>query len=437
MNRLRLILKQASLSHVLKFILSPLILLVFSSALWAGELSYLDKRFTQSTKTGLLLQMPNGQMQAEKSSDTLRTPASTTKLLTGYLALEHWGRNHQFSTPFYLRDNGDYPPLLVIKGFGDPFMVSEELKQVAHNVAAQLKAQNIQQLSGLLLDTQYYVANPTLPGRSPTANPYDAIPSALAVNFNTVYVRMEQGVLVSAEAQTPLTATAAILAKPYLKQIKKKERFNTGNWRQMGERNYAELLTIFLNDKGISILNAPEWEALTEQDQLIYTHKNSKTLEEIVASMMKYSTNFIANQLALNLSAETLGAPASPKKLLQFYEQTLHRFNWQNARIEEGAGLSSKNRLSPQQLVDLLERFSVYKDLLPEVEPNVFAKTGTLFGVSTLAGYILQDNEYWPFALMMNTRMPYQYRNVVAKQLRDSLPKNIATQELSHVSTAP
>ncbi|BBP43158.1 D-alanyl-D-alanine carboxypeptidase/D-alanyl-D-alanine-endopeptidase [Thiosulfativibrio zosterae] len=397
-----------------------LLLSVSFANVWAADLSFLEERFTASDQTGLLLTAANGQVLAAKDAQQLRTPASTTKLLTAYLALQHWGADYRFQTRFYLHQLPNQTTYLVVQGFGDPFLTSEELQTVAKSLAQRLQTLQLSQLAGIQLDTSYYVANPSLPGTFKSQNPYDAIPSAITANFNTVNVIKNQGQVRSAEAQTPLTLTALALAQA-LDSSPKAQRMNSGELRETGEQNFAELLAIFLAQQGIAVGKEVVWQKVDALDTLMVTHHNSKTLAEMIAPMMRYSTNFIANQLALNLSAEAFGPPASPEKVAKFYQQQLQALGWQEALIEDGAGLSANNRLSPQQLVELLGLFEPYRDLLPEIEPRIFAKSGSLIGVSTLAGYIQKDQDYWPFALMMNEKMPYHYRNLVAKQLRDSL----------------
>ena len=398
-----------------------LLLLSLSCAnAWAAELSFLEERFTASNQTGLLLTTANGQVLAAKDARQLRTPASTTKLLTAYLALQHWGADYRFQTQFYLHRLPNQTAYLLVQGLGDPFLTSEELQIVSKSLAQSLQTMPLSHLAGIQLDTSYYAPNPSLPGTLKSQNPYDALPSAITANFNTINVIKNQGQVRSAEAQTPLTPTAQMLAKA-LDSSHKAQRMNSGELRQTGEQNFAELLAIFLAQEGIVIGKEVVWQKVQPQDTLIFIHHNRKSLAEMIAPMMRYSTNFIANQLALNLSAEAFGAPASPEKVAKFYQQQLQALGWQQAHIEDGAGLSANNRLSPQQLVELLGLFEPYRDLLPEIEPRIFAKSGSLIGVSTLAGYIQKDQDYWPFALMMNEKMPYHYRNLVAKQLRDSL----------------
>jgi len=61
--------------------------------------------------------------------------------------------------------------------------------------------------------------------------------------------------------------------------------------------------------------------------------------------------------------------------------------------------------------------FQPWHHLLPEIEPNVYAKSGTLLGVSTLAGYFYKEKHWFPFALMINQTVPYRYRNQLVNAL--------------------
>jgi D-alanyl-D-alanine carboxypeptidase/D-alanyl-D-alanine-endopeptidase (penicillin-binding protein 4) len=142
----------------------------------------------------------------------------------------------------------------------------------------------------------------------------------------------------------------------------------------------------------------------------------------MIRPMLKYSTNFIANQLALALAADAYKQPANAQLVKQYMNTTLQQqFRWGNFNIQEGAGLSRQNHLTPTQLIDLLHHFKRWKHLLPKKETGVYAKSGTLKGVSTLAGYLVRNNEWKPFALMINQHVPHKLRNQIAKQLRKTL----------------
>jgi len=135
-----------------------------------------------------------------------------------------------------------------------------------------------------------------------------------------------------------------------------------------------------------------------------------------------YSTNFIANQLALTLAADTYKQPANAQLVKRYMNSTLQaHFQWGKFNLQEGAGLSRKNHLKPTQLIDLLNDFKRWKHLLPKKGKGVYAKSGTLRGVSTLAGYLVKGNEWKPFALMINQAVPNKLRNRIAKQLQRTL----------------
>jgi len=389
--------------------LLSLVFLPLSSAL----ASSLDK-FNRYNSAGLLYLDESGKVINKKRANDLFVPASTTKLVTAYLALNHWGEDHRFKTDFFL-DESTTNPALWIKGYGDPFLVSEELIIIARTIGARLKERGIHKLGGIYLDTTYFARNIKLPGTATSNNPYDAIPSALAANFNTVFARSKNGVIVSAEEQTPITTTASFI---YTTMQGHSERVNTGPDHKIAERYFAELLAEFLRREGLEVEDAISWKQVPPALPLTYRHLNSRTLASVIKPMMKYSTNFIANQLILKLSAEYHGTPASSAKVtLTFKEQLSTEFGWKLFFLEDGAGLSRTNRLSPAQLVDVLGQFRRWKHLLPEIEPRIYAKSGSLIGISALAGYIKKQDEWRPFAVIINQKTPYHFRNKLALEL--------------------
>ncbi|MFW5426218.1 MAG: D-alanyl-D-alanine carboxypeptidase, partial [Methylophagaceae bacterium] len=243
------------------------------------------------------------------------------------------------------------------------------------------------------------------------------LPTAIAANFNTIAVKKIAGKIISSEAQTPLTPFAENLAGQ--QQLSKwTSRINTGFSSNEAERYFAELLAAFLRQQGITVGEQLIWGKVPQQS-IYYTHTNSKSLAEIIRPMMKYSTNFIANQLILMLSVEHYLRPANFADVELYMEDHLREeFNWNRVSLKEGAGLSRENKLSPKQLVQLLEAFRPWKHLLPEVAPGIYAKSGTLNKVSTLAGYAVDNNQQWnAFALMMKQSVSHKRRNQLASEL--------------------
>ena len=286
---------------------------------------------------------------------------------------------------------------------------------IARTIAARLKTKGIHKLAGIRLDTSYFASNIKLPGTAGSNNPYDAIPGALAANFNTVFARRSNGMIVSAEEQTPITATGRHI---YSTMQGGSERVNAGPDHKIAERYFAELVAKFLRRQALDVADGIFWGKVPATMPLMYRHLNSRTLADVITPMMKHSTNFVANQLVLKLAAEQQGAPASSDKVtLTLQQQLSTAFGWKSFYLEDGAGLSRANRLSPMQLVDILEQFRAWKHLLPEIEPDIYAKSGSLIGVSALAGYINKQDEWRPFAVIINQKTPYRFRNKLAIEL--------------------
>lgn len=364
---------------------------------------------------GRVLDMPQASLLVEESGadviarnpDRPMVPASTMKLITALAAIDHWGLDHHFHTDFFVDDHDR----LWVRGSGDPFLVSEELDRIA----AGLKAAGIERLSGIATDDGFFAPTLEVAGRSSSNNPYDAPLSSLSANFNTINVRVGPRGVESAEPQTPITPLARSLAAGLPQG---KHRINLGK-RELAPRYFAELLAVKLGTAGIDVPQ-DAWIAgtLPKSARPVYRHQNSRDLRALIDDMLEYSNNFIANHLFLLMAdrgkGESLTMKAAQQAMAAWVDRT---FGWRGYRIEEGAGLSRGNRISARQLVQVVRAFDPYRDLLPQEGEGVFAKTGTLTGVSTLAGYVRRSGRWVPFALMINQPVDYGLRLQVAAAL--------------------
>ncbi len=337
--------------------------------------------------------------------NTAYIPASTMKILTALLALNAWKPEHRFTTEFYLDDE----QILWIKGYGDPYLTSEELDKII----TELKRKGLTKITGLGVDDSYFSANLRIDGRSKSNNPYDAPASALSLNFNTISVIKNQRGTFSAEAQTPLTKFMYDAAK---KLPRGKHRVNIHNQADAA-RYFGEVFATKLQEQGIQVSgHLLEGRARLHKPPF-YRHYNSHQLQEVIKSMLHYSNNFIANQLFLLLGAKHYGAPVSIEKAQQSYSAKVKRlFSWEQ-KFYEGAGLSRKNKLSAQQLVTILEHFAPYKNLLKSQNSRILAKTGTLTGVSSYAGYLYKNSKWVPFAMLINQPIDINFRQRLAQEL--------------------
>jgi serine-type D-Ala-D-Ala carboxypeptidase/endopeptidase (penicillin-binding protein 4) len=91
-----------------------------------------------------------------QNADEPFVPASVTKIMTAWLALEVLGSDYRFETRFYLDDKR----VLYVRGGGDPFLISEELAPLAIDLVAVIGKKPI---NGIVLDANYYPSNLRIP----------------------------------------------------------------------------------------------------------------------------------------------------------------------------------------------------------------------------------------------------------------------------------
>ncbi|MBN2060656.1 MAG: D-alanyl-D-alanine carboxypeptidase [Deltaproteobacteria bacterium] len=328
------------------------------------------------------------------NADHMLIPASILKVLTSLAAIEILGEEFRFKTEFFRSAQGD----LIIKGYGDPFLISEEIRSIAEKLRGFIE--NIQDI---ILDASYFSRPVIIPGRSNTPQPYDAPNGALCVNFNTVNFRREQGHWVSAEPQTPLLPFAI----PRIESSGlKKGRITMASTENEGLRYAGELFKYFFTREGIKVNGGIRiGETPDGKDHLIFSHKSSLTVLQIAGELLEYSNNFIANQLLLAIGAKYYSAPSTLVNGISVLEEFCdNRLGIEDVRLAEGSGLSRDNRISARAMLTVLEHFSPYQRLLRS-EGRQRYKTGTLWNVSTRAGYLdSRSGGVYRFVVMRNSK---------------------------------
>ena len=383
-----------------------------SQAFAESSLVFSKQQF--SDQDAVLVSDQTGRVIYAWRADQLLIPASLNKILTSYLAIDKWGLSDHFKTDFYQIDSQ-----LWVKGYGDPYLVAQEIDQIATGLN-KLKINPIQSIH---IDASYFKTE-SVPWRSTVADPYNAPLSAVAANFNTAFLQKTSTGLISAETQTPLTATAQklVAANQSLLSSGQKVRINLVN-SSNAQTNFAEILAIKLGLPRASIyIN----QSLPEASHLLYRHFNSHSLETVLTGAMKYSNNFIANQIFIKLAEQINTKSVSFASTQTYVDQILKdKFDWHDTTILEGAGLSRANKLSALQIDQLLVLLQPYKQIFKEIihldDAKVFAKTGTLNGISNYAGYIDLPEQQYRFVFMFNRSTPYGYRDrmleLLVKQL--------------------
>ena len=328
---------------------------------------------------GLVLVMDaKGNESVAQNTDEPFVPASVTKIVTAWLAMEVLGGGYRFETRFYLDDKR----VLYVRGGGDPFLISEELAPLATKLVAAVGKKPI---TGIVLDASYYPSNLRIPGIEDTDEAYNALNSALAVNFNTVYAVRSGNKVRSAEKQTPITPLA--ITQFRLRGPNGSGRISLSQDPLVSLQYAGELIAAFIERAGGSVKGKISTGLVPKGLEPVYVHRQSRTLSEILVELLRVSNNYIANQVFLEIGGHRLGGPVSLEKSLQVANEMLAAHGLAAAiHLEEGSGISRNNHFTARGLAKVLELFAPHADLLRGHDGGM-NKTGTMEGVRTLAGY--------------------------------------------------
>ncbi|MBU0481091.1 MAG: D-alanyl-D-alanine carboxypeptidase [Proteobacteria bacterium] len=326
--------------------------------------------------------------------DLPMVPASISKLLTSLLAIRTLGLDYRFRTEFYI----DQDKNLFIQGFGDPFLVSEEIPDIMQN----LTKRGVNEVRTIFIDDSSFNLSAPPDGAGETLNPYDVSPGGLVVNFNTVNISKDKtGLITSAEPQTPLLPIMKTLGRNLPAGI---HRINISHEPENVTTLTGELFRAFQVSAMISGEGPILQKKIPPDAKHIYTHRSSKNLEELITGMLLYSNNFTANQLFLTVGAVLHGYPATWEKA----QSAIHDFidadpvlSKSGITIIEGSGLSRKNKVTARAMLQILKLFRTYTDLLPS-ENGDLIKSGTLTGVYSYAGYLKRNHSLQSFVIILN-----------------------------------
>jgi D-alanyl-D-alanine carboxypeptidase/D-alanyl-D-alanine-endopeptidase (penicillin-binding protein 4) len=326
----------------------------------------------------VLVMDAEGNELVAQNTDEPFVPASVAKIVTAWLAMEVLGGDYRFETRFYLDDKR----VLYVRGGGDPFLISEELAPLATKLVAAVGKKPI---TGIVLDASYYPSKLRIPGIEDTNEAYNAQNSALAVNFNTVYAERSGNKVRSAETQTPITPLA--ITQFRLRGPHGTGRISLSQDPTVSLQYAGELIAAFIGRAGGSVRGKISTGTVPEGRKPVYVHRQSRTLSEILAELLRASNNYIANQVFLEIGGRRLGGPVSLVKSLQVANEMLAAHGLAAAvHLEEGSGISRNNHFTARGLAKVLELFAPHAGLLHGHDGGM-NKTGSMEGVRTLAGY--------------------------------------------------
>lgn len=382
---------------------------------WAAAATAADFSKTAALlgdRDAVVVASPGGRILFSHHPDVERIPASTLKLLTALAAFYYLDTDFRFTTEFF----ADSKANLKIKGQGDPLLISEVVSDIAGLLAADFHGGR-RRFKHLLLDNTYFSAPITIPGVSGSSEPYDAPIGALCVNFNTVNFKQENGTFVSAEPQTPLLP----MVLPEIRASGVSQgRITLGHQQDEITFYTGRLFRHFLEQAGVEFSGRVGIEPVSPGDRLVLAYRSRFTLDRIVARMLTYSNNFMANQVFIGMGARQYGAPGTLAKgvqAVQAYAQ--EELGLERTTIVEGSGISRANRISAREMLRVLTAFEPHRELMKR-KGRLYFKTGHLRGIRTQVGYYHHSEKgLYPYVILLNT--PGKSVHPVVKQMLRTL----------------
>jgi len=350
---------------------------------------------------------------------------------------------------------------LIIKGYGDPNFNAADFWRLLNSI----KQAGISDIKGdLILDKSYFAAPQQQPASFDNEiwRAYNALPSALLVNGRHTRFKFsaspneKNAVAISADMALPqldiinnmrLLPGACRDWRNHMQYSVSSEQTNaaeslktitfSGSLASDCEEKNLEL-SLFTDEQYAYYSFKQLWQALGGQfsgqlqvkarpsQAIMLLEQRSPTLSQVLPEMNKWSNNLMARQLLLSIAAEKMAVPASEA------DGAIAIKNWFNSQqksegkllVENGSGLSRIERLSAEQLARMLVH-AYRSPVMPEFMASLpvlaldgtlmkrlkdspaakraHLKTGSLDGVSAIAGYLLdKQNRRQVLVMLVN-----------------------------------
>ncbi|MBA3032833.1 MAG: D-alanyl-D-alanine carboxypeptidase/D-alanyl-D-alanine-endopeptidase [Gammaproteobacteria bacterium] len=386
--------------------------------------------------TIVVREIDSGKTTLGHRADASMNPASLMKLLTTLAALEILGPAYTWRTELLAAGqpvNGVIEGGLYLRGSGDPKLTYDRLWLLLR----ELRGRGVKEIRGdLLLDRSAFAPVEHDPAAfdGKSLRPYNVGPDALLFNFATLHLNLLPETTAVRILAEPLPAGVEIVNKLQLSDAK-----TCGEWRERLEARLTpgkvELSGAFprsCGERRWHLAGLPNslllhgvftrlWRELGGEfsgqvrergvppNAVLLAASESPALGELVRDINKYSNNVMARQLFLKVGAgETAAADSVVRAWL-----AQNNLNFPELVIDNGAGLSRRERISADSLARLLAT-GWASPVMPEfvsslpiaaidgtakkkfngngVAGRAHLKTGSLEGVRGIAGYLLDKN---------------------------------------------
>jgi serine-type D-Ala-D-Ala carboxypeptidase/endopeptidase (penicillin-binding protein 4) len=378
---------------------------------------------------------PNAAFLFNFQGDRYFIPASTLKLFTTVATLKILQASDRIPTRILSGTelkNGILNHDLIIEGNGDPSFSSASLK----NLVAQLRGKGVKEVRGKLVFSDRLNAKPPIGWEwNDLQEDYAAVPHGFSINRNVlnwqITPALGSGKLIKFRWEEPNLATDWTVENQAItsentestlqierdltrEKLKITGTLNLNAAPELGATSVPDPLSQFsrlfqaeLKNQGIEI----DSQTISNSQSLtkIYAQVFSPPLKDLIRTINKESDNLYA-ELLYQLVLKKIG---KQQKLWETFWQSLG-IPSDRLRIYDGSGLSRHNSILPSDLIKLMQamvRDRNFRDSLAIAgidgtlknrlkNTKTWAKTGSMSGVSVLAGY-LQPPEFNELAFVI------------------------------------
>jgi len=344
-----------------------------------------------------------------KKTHTPMTPASTMKLVTTAAAVHYLGADYEYVTTIGISPESN----LVIIGSGDPLFGYDNYLQVLSKITTALKYHEISEVNDIIIDTGVFDddrAHPNWP-ESQLNRWYACEVSGLNFNANCLEMTVTNK---NGQVDIDIVPNTDFIKINNKVRIISSGRGAVGAYRIPGKINHLEVKGNVRDKQGpfkVAIQRPAGFFGYILAEHLLEKGINVKGKLLIINNRGKYNIDKLvefrtpiseclakANKISLSLSAEVLlktiaaesnngtnGSWEKGRELIHGYLRTLG-VSEDEFYVDDGSGLSRKNRLSPYVLTAVLS--DMYQSSGKEVFHNSLAIGGE---DGTIAGYFRDD----------------------------------------------
>lgn len=397
-----------------------------------------------------------GTVLYSQNADRLFSPASVQKVFTAVAALNFLGSNYHFVTKVLAQGdikNHELQGNLIIKFSGDPELTTHDLAELINT----LKQHRIQKITGhVYLDNSDYAPIPYPPGRmwDDLSYGYAAPVNAIIIDRNAFVLNLipgaknhalprlhpllPDGVVNLVNQMKTILHPSELCPVTIYSDIYNHYRLNGCIHRASGQQTrilairdpdlYAKVLIAqLLKSNGVEYNTPVQIRSVTSQSTKILAQHESPPLHTLIRKMLKNSDNITTDSLLEKMGQLYYRKQGTWQNGLKALKTILEPtdIDFTQNLINDGAGLSRYNLVTPRQLIQLL-RYAYQEprirtplwNALPiggkdgtligrmrqaAKGERIHAKTGTMTGVSALAGYLKSQNHgTLVFAIMIN-----------------------------------